>query len=82
MKNSNNRKYDRRLESLDWRYSAAIIGLIEYFDFYNIEYEALDEEDYILYSEKEITEERYLKFVEYKYNKEFYHIEIENILNK
>ena len=62
LKDSN---YDTMLEPSDWRFSAAIVGLIEYFDYHNIKYE--NDDEYILYNESDITEERYIKFIESKY---------------
>lgn len=72
--------FDTRLEPSDWRYSAAIVGLIQYFEFHSIKYEAKGE--WIDYKSEEITEEKYLKFIENKYGEEFHHIVIENILSK
>ncbi len=72
-------KYDTKMESSDWRFSAAIIGLMQYFDYHDIEYDIDD--DYILYNSSDITEEKYLEFVEYKYAEELHHKTIEIILS-
>lgn len=68
LKDSN---YDTMLEPSDWRFSAAIVGLIEYFDYHNIKYE--NDDEYILYNESDITEERYIKFIESKYGEKLHH---------
>lgn len=49
------------------------------FRLYNLDYKIEDE--YIYYNTSDITEERYLKFVEYKYGEELHHKVIENILS-
>ncbi len=75
--------YNTKLEASDWRFSAAIYGLIQYFQYlerYGVKYELCD--DYILYNSEDITEERYLKFVENRYKEEFHHKAIESILSR
>jgi len=72
--------YDTMLEPSDWRFSAAIVGLMKYFDFHNIKYAV--EDDYILYNEDYLREERYLELVEDKYNDKLHHKVVENILKK
>lgn len=72
--------YDTMLEASDWRYSAAIVGLMQYLDYHDLDYE--DKDDVIYYSSGDITEDKYLKFVEYKYGEELHHKVIENILAK
>ena len=73
-----NNNYDTMLEPSDWRFSASINGLIQYMDYHQLEYEIND--DYILYNSKDITEEKYLEFIEDKYGEEFHHKMVENIL--
>ena len=51
-----------KLEPLDWRWSAAIVGLIKYFDYHNIKYDM--DEDSIEFDKSEIDDEKYLMFVE------------------
>lgn len=75
-----NNDYDTMLEASDWRFSAAIVGLMQYFDFHNIKYAV--EGDYILYNENYICEEKYLEFVESKYNDKLHHKVVENILKQ
>ena len=88
MKNSiNEEKFDYSVEASDWRYSAAIVGLIKYFKFLyrkGIEdkenlYEIND--DVLKYNSKAITEENYLLFVEEFFSKEMNHITLESILS-
>jgi len=79
-----NESLDVKLEPSDWRYSAAVLGLVRYFRHYedlgeNIEYE--QKNDYIKYNQSDITEERYLKFAESHYKGEFHHVIIERILS-
>lgn len=78
---TDNEKYNTMLEPSDWRFSASIVGLIEYFktidtlgEFHKIE------EDCILYDNKLITKEKYLKFVEYKYGQDLHHKFVEDKL--
>ncbi|GEQ21837.1 type I CRISPR-associated protein Cas8a1/Csx8 [Clostridium butyricum] len=73
-----NNKYDTMLEPSDWRFSAAIVGLMKYLSYHNFDYEVDD--DYILYNSEDITEDKYLEFVEYKYGNELHHKVVENIL--
>ena len=73
-----NDNYDTKLESVDWRSSAAILGLLQYFNYHNFEY--VIEDDYILYNSSNIKEEKYLEFVEHKYGQELHHKAIESIL--
>lgn len=71
-------KYNTSIEASDWRFSASILGLIQYFIHHNLDYEMGDE--YLLYNSEDITKERYLQFIEYKYNSELHHTMVENIL--
>ena len=63
------KEYDCVVEPLDWRYSAAIVGLYKYLTYF--EEDGVDfsiTEDSLSYHSEDITEERYLKFVEYYYD--------------
>lgn len=76
-------EYNNRMESIDWRYSAAILGLIKFFEFgekmgYGLKY-AYDE-DYIYYNIEDITEERFLRFAEDYFKEDMFHIFAENEL--
>ena len=73
-----NSNFNTKLESSDWRYSAAIVGLIKYFDYHQIEYKV--EHDFILYNGKDIDENKYLEFVEHNYGEELHHKLVEDIL--
>lgn len=75
-----NEIFDIKLEPLDWRYSAAIVGLHKYLSFHHDEFELTDEE--FRFKSEDITEEKYLKFVEHYYKNELYHIRIEAILSQ
>ena len=80
--------FDCTLESENWRYSAAIVGLIKYFDFLYKEgvadkselYEF--EDDYLRYNSNYISEENYLLFVEKYFKDAMHHKVVENILLK
>ncbi len=72
-------KYDTRLEASDWRFSAAILGLVQYLIYYDFKHKI--EDDYLLYNSKDICEEKYIEFVEYKYGNELHHKLVERILS-
>lgn len=74
-----NNFYDTSLEPSDWRFSAAIVGLMQYLDYYALDYKIEDE--CILYNSSDISEEKYLAFVEYKYGEELHHKIVESILS-
>lgn len=59
-----NEKFDTCLGALDWRYSAAIVGLCKYFIYYKDELEYELSDDYLEFNAADITEDRYLKFAE------------------
>ena len=48
-----NNNYDTMLEASDWRFSAAIVGLMQYLDYYNLDYKIEDE--YIYYNTSDIS---------------------------
>lgn len=75
----NDDRFDTKLEPSDWRFSASIVGLIEYFsdidpleEFYEIQ------DDCILYDSKAINKENYLKFIERRYKENLHHKFVEN----
>lgn len=85
------KRYDTRMWPSDWRYSAAIVGLIRFFEFCNIDYrcgntEEQDKEDYIEYCSTDIQGEnfkkQYLKFAESYFEEYMIHRKIEKILEK
>lgn len=85
--------YDTLLQPTDWRFAAAVVGLCKYFDYFGIDYKVLydiEEKpdnyihgfDGIIYKSEDITEEKYLDFVESYFEKYMTHIKLQNILNK
>ena len=79
IKNDDN--YDVWLEPSDWRYSAAIVGLYKFLTYYqDCDYEIT--KDYLKLKKEDITEERFLKFVEYYYGEELQYKQLEKILQK
>ncbi|MEF9992352.1 MAG: type I CRISPR-associated protein Cas8a1/Csx8 [Peptostreptococcaceae bacterium] len=72
-------KYDTKIEASDWRFSAAILGLMQYLSHHNFDFEVDDE--YLLYNSQDIDEEKYLQFIEYKYSGELHHTVVESILS-
>lgn len=74
----NNTDFNVKLEPSDWRFSAAIVGLLEYFEYIDtLETSYKVEDDYILYNSELITKENYLKFVEKKYGENLHHKYVE-----
>lgn len=70
--------YTSRLECEDWRYSAAIVGLIKYLDYYSKKYEI--ENDVLLYNEEDIDKDRYIAFAAYYFADNMENRILENIL--
>ena len=62
--------FDTAISASDWKYSAAITGLIYYFKELEKKYEikkiTIDEitDSYLLYNKEDINEENYLNFIE------------------
>ena len=74
----NNTYFNVKLEPSDWRFSAAIVGLLEYFEYIDtLETSYKVEDEYILYNSELITKENYLKFVEKKYGENLHHKYVE-----
>lgn len=72
-----------KLEASDWRYSAAILGLIRYFEAKCnlIDYEFQD--DYIIYKKEAITKENYVKYILERFkDTDFAYIVLKNKLQK
>lgn len=77
----NNEEFDVRLEPSDWRFSAAIVGLVEYFSVIDVSNKFHKiENDAIVYNSKAITKEDYIKFVEIKYGENLHHKFVESKL--
>lgn len=83
--------YNTLLQPTDWRYAATTTGLVKYFKFNHISYGVLSELaekpeesvfgfDGILYNQEDITEERYLDFVEDHFKDDMTHIRILQML--
>ena len=75
--------YDTVLKCLDWRYSAAIVGLVKYFNFSNEQYDKIEyeqDEESISFRQEDISMERYLAFVEDYYKDDMYHKKVEEQL--
>lgn len=80
-------EFDSSLEALDWRYSAAIVGLCRYLNHFDLPYNRTsicDEEewDVLRYRKEDITEERYLQFAEKFYGEDFQHCKAEKMLKR
>lgn len=77
----NNQKYNTRLEASDWRYSASIVGLIKYFNYFNIDYSGYDNDvDVIEYNQDDLKLELYLQFVEKYFEEDMHHRIVEDLL--
>ena len=79
--------FDTAISASDWKYSAAITGLIYYFKELEKKYEiknlTIDEisDSFLLYNKEDITEESYLNFIEVFYPEDtLAHKKIENQL--
>ena len=78
-----NEKFDTRVEASDWRYSAAIVGLYKYLIYFGengMDFEI--SEDAIKFKRSDITEERYLKFVEEYYGEKLLHKKLEQMMRQ
>lgn len=80
-----NEEYDVRLWPSDWRYSAAIVGLIKYFEYHDMDYN-VNEDGYLEYHSEDVigeeAEVKYLLFVEKYFTEYMHHKMIEKILSK
>lgn len=77
-----NDKFDLWLEPSDWRYAAAIVGLHKYLRYFGEageDYEVTDV--YLKCRSADITQEKYLRFVEKEYPGELQHVQLESLLN-
>lgn len=83
--------YDTLLQPTDWRYSAAVVGLVKYLEFHKREYTLLFDSDVkpdnyiqgfdgVMYNQNDVTEERYLEFAENYFEPDMTHIDILRIL--
>lgn len=83
----NEYSFDTAISASDWKYSAAITGLIYYFKELEKKYEikkiTIDEitDNYLIYNKEDINEESYLNFIERFYSEEaLAHKKLENQL--
>ena len=73
----------RILEPYDWRYSAAITGLIRYFKYFDEKKDDWKiENECLIYNPASITQHDYLKFVEDNYPEDMAHLIIENMIHQ
>lgn len=75
--------YDTTLECIDWRYSAAMVGLKQYFDFSNKKYGKIayqENKDSISYYQKDIYEERFLAFAEDFFWNDMFHTVVDDMI--
>lgn len=73
--------FDTFLESSDWRYSAAIVGMEKFFNYFSkdqLQWRKV--QDGIYYNYEDLTEERFLEFVEYYFIDDMHHKELEKLL--
>lgn len=71
------------LEPLDWRYSAAIVGLQKYLEWLGVEEpDLIVTEDTLEYNRKYLKKAEFLKFAECYFKDDMHHIEIENNLKE
>lgn len=78
-----NGEFNTCLETSDWRSSAAVLGLVRYFTYFkkdNLNYKIIG--DCLFYNSEDLTEDRYLEFIEYYYGDKMYHIFVENMLHQ
>ncbi len=76
-------KFDTEVKPLDWRYSAAIVGLYKYLNFVGDKgYDFEIAHDALRFNRELITEEDYLEFVEDFYKEELPHLKLEHIISR
>ncbi|RRD94675.1 type I CRISPR-associated protein Cas8a1/Csx8 [Clostridiales bacterium COT073_COT-073] len=77
------RGFDRKIECSDWRFSAAVVGMVRYFEFHHIRYEI--DKDTLWYDSETIgseADEKYYEFAEDWYREELHHTKVEEYLKK
>lgn len=77
--------FNRKIEPSDWRYSAAIVGMIRFFQYRNIAYKI--EGRYLYYNFEDISgdinnDRDYLYFAEKRFSDNMHHKEVDIRLNK
>ncbi len=74
-------KFNTRIEPYDWRWSATIVGIVKYFKKYNPEGIKITN-DYIEFNMEEITDEKYILFVEEHFRDAMHHKKVEELLGE
>ena len=97
IKKLQNFEYDTAIFPTDWRYSASLLGIKKYLDYYQLNYRLVTINDSstlwkdcdeligmegLLYNRIDISEEKYLLYVEKMWDEDFQHIKVERILSK
>ena len=72
--------YDMSIEASDWRFSAVICGMKKYFTYYDSSKYEINK-DCLLFNTNDITEKKFLMFIEKYYQDEMHHIIIESMIN-
>lgn len=83
--------YNTLIQPTEWRFSATIVGLVDYLEFNNCDFKLLEDcsekppetikgFDGVLYHSEDITKEQYLEFVEKFYEQDMTHITILKLL--
>lgn len=92
MKNTIDYKgYDSLIQPTDWRYSAAVVGLVQYLDYFHFDYDllyncggsienAVPGFDGVIYRQEDVDEEHYLRFAENYFAEDMTHLNILRIL--
>lgn len=75
----NDSKFNTRIEPYDWRWSATIVGIVKYFKKYNPDGIKITN-DYIEFNSENITDEKYLLFVEEHFRDAMHHKKVEELL--
>lgn len=78
-----NEVFDTEIEPSDWRYSAAIVGLYKYLSYFGEKGEDFEiTENSLKFHASDLTQEKYLQFVEHYYGEELPHRELERLLHQ
>lgn len=75
-----NNRFDSCIESVNWQYSAAIVGLYKYLNYFRCDMDFETNADFLYYNKADITYERYLEFAEYTYHNDMHHKIVEDLL--
>lgn len=73
-------EYSTRTECTDWRYSAAILGLIKFYNFtkrIGLNFDYYYDDDFIYYNIEDISEDLFLQFAEDYFKDDMHHIFVE-----